>query len=82
MPDNVNPATLILGQLLQKLEAMPFVPFAIVTSNGKRYDVPHADYVTVTRKLRRITWETDDPFVTAEINPLHIVTLETMKPAA
>jgi len=80
MPD-FNPATIIVAELLRKLEAVPFVPFTIVMSNGVRYDVPRADHITITRRLRRIELETDEPRI-VDINALHVASLETLKPAA
>ena len=76
-----NPSTLIVAELMQKLAASPFQPFTIVLSSGDRHDVPSADHLTITRLLRRIELETDEPRI-IDINPLHVVALETVKPAA
>lgn len=76
-----NPVTLILAELVRRLAAVPFVPFSIVMSNGDRHEVPTADHLTITRLLRQVVLETDEPRI-VDINPLHIVALEQLRPAA
>ncbi len=76
-----NPVTLILAELMRRLAAVPFVPFSIVMSNGDRHEVPTADHLTITRLLRQVVLETDEPRI-VDINPLHIVALEQPRPAA
>ena len=81
MPD-VNPATVIIAELVQRLGQKPFEPFVIVLSNGSRHVVPTADHCTVQRFSRRVNVDHDDgSFVT--INPLHIAQIELLhRPAA
>lgn len=76
-----NPVTLIVAELMRRLGAAPFVPFTIVMSNGDRHEVPTADHLTITRLLRQVVLETDEPRI-VDINPLHIVALEHLRPAA
>ena len=75
-----DPSTLMVAELMQRLAASPFVPFAIVMSNGDRHVVPTADHLTITGLLRKIVFETDEPRI-VDINPLHIVALERLEPA-
>lgn len=81
MPD-LNPATVIIGELLERLSARPFIPFVIVLSNNSRHEVPTPDHCTIARISRRVLVDHDDgSFVT--INALHIAQIEQLhKPAA
>lgn len=81
MPD-LNPATVVIADILQRLANRPFEPFVIVMSNGSRHEVPTTDHCTVQRISRRINVDRDDgSFVT--LNPLQINQVELLhKPAA
>ena len=81
MPD-LNPAVVIVAELLQRLAQRPFEPFIIVLSNGYRHPVPTPDHCTVQRFSRRVNVDYEDgSFVM--INPLHIAQIELLhKPAA
>ena len=79
MPD-VNPVTLIVAELVARLQAPDFVPFTIVLSDGSRHEVPTRDHCTVTKLLRRIEVEHDDLTI-AFINPLHITKFEGRRAA-
>ena len=81
MPD-LNSATVVVAELLNRLGEQPFEPFTIVLSNGSRHEVPTADHCTVQRFSRRVNVDHDDgTFVT--INPLHIAQIELLrKPVA
>jgi len=79
--EHSNPITLVLAQLNGRLAAVPFQPFDIVMSNGTRYVVPTPDHLTITRLLRRIHFE-DDALHLAEINPLHVATIEDHRKSA
>lgn len=61
--------------------SIPFRPFDIVMSNGARHAVPTPDHITITRLLRRIQVETDALHI-AEINPLHVASIEDHQDAA
>jgi DUF917 family protein len=78
----MNPITVVIAELLQRLGERPFEPFVIVLSNGSRHVVPTPDHCTITRFSRRVTVDHDDgSFVT--INPLHIAQIELLhNPAA
>lgn len=77
-----NPTTTIIAELNRRQAAVPFVPFTIVMSNGTRHEVPTADHLTITRLLRQVVLETDEPRI-VDINPLHVATIERAgRPAA
>lgn len=80
MPPEFNQNTVMLAELNQRLNAARFVPFAIVTSSGKSYEVPTPDHLTITRLLREIFVEKDDGTAVA-INLLHIVAIERLESA-
>ncbi len=79
--DPFDPNAIVLVQLKQRLAAVPFKPFDIVMSNGDRHQVPTPDHITITRLLRRIQVETDEPRI-VEINPLHVASIEDHQNAA
>ena len=76
-----DPTTTIVAEIIARLDERDFHPFAIMLSDGARYEIPSRDHCTVTRLLRRIEIEHDDGSIT-HINPLHITKLELRKPAA
>jgi hypothetical protein len=78
MPD---PTPSIVAEIIARMDEREFRPFAIMLSDGARYDIPSRDHCTITRLLRRIEVEHDDGSIT-HINPLHITKLEARKPAA
>ena len=81
MPPDSNPTTLVVAELMRRLAATPFIPFTIVMSNGDRHFVPTADHLSITRLLRQVMLETDEPRI-IDINPLHVASIENHKPAA
>ena len=85
MPDPIpdpNPTTAVIAELMRRLATVPFVPFTIVMSNGDRHEVPTADHLYITRLLRQVVLETDEPRI-IDINPLHVASIERAdKPAA
>lgn len=80
MPDS-NPGTLVVAEIMARLSESGFEPFAIVLTDGSHLDIPSADHCTVSRLLRRVTVEHDDGSVIF-VNPLHVIKLERLKPAA
>src|SRR5688572_13324220 len=60
MAGEFNSNTVMLAKLNQWLNAVPFIPFQIVTSSGKTYEVPSPDHLTITRLLKEILVERDD----------------------
>jgi hypothetical protein len=80
MPPEPNPETVNLAELQARLNAAPFVPFRIVLSSGKIYDVPTPDHLSISRLLRRVSVEYDDA-TAAYINLLHITAIEPLSEA-
>jgi hypothetical protein len=52
-----------------------FRPFAVVTSSGNKYPVPHPDFVLLTGRAVVIA---DLQGYTVNLDPLHIVALEDL----
>ena len=77
MPPEFNPGTVMLAEINKRLAALPFQPFAIVTSSGRAYEVPTPDHITITRLLREIVVEKDDG-TAAAINLLHVAAVERL----
>jgi hypothetical protein len=57
----------------QRVREEVFRPFAVVTSSGHKYPVPHSDFIFLTPKTV-IVAKTDGS--TTGLDPLHIVGLE------
>ena len=58
-----------------RLNESPFRPFAVVTSSGHKYPVPHADFVFLTP---RVVVVADKRGYTTGVDPLHVVALEDL----
>jgi hypothetical protein len=56
-----------------------FTPFAVRLSDGRKYDVPHTDFIAVG-KHAVVVIDTDGYPV--NIDPLHIVSLDDLPAAA
>lgn len=56
----------------------PFVPFRIVTTSGRAYDVPTADHAAALPKLRTITI-VNDSGGTIDIHTLHVSSIESIR---
>ena len=55
--------------------AVPFEPFAVVTSSGQHYEIPTRDHAGLNPKGSRVViWFDDDSSIT--ISSLHILALE------
>jgi hypothetical protein len=80
MPPEFDPSTIILAELNERLGASPFVPFVIITSSGKAYEVPTPDHLTITRLLRRVSVERDDG-TASSVNLLLVTAIEPLSPA-
>ncbi|MEO6753117.1 MAG: hypothetical protein ABIP85_15165 [Chthoniobacteraceae bacterium] len=57
------------------VNAEPFVPFLIKTSDGKQYRVKHPDYLAISPKGGRITVFADEE-VSTTLSALHMVAVE------
>ena len=80
MASDFNPGTANVAELQIRLGSVPFVPFRIVVSSGRSYDVPTPDHVTITRLSRKVVVEYDN-LTGAYIDPLHITAIEPLSPA-
>ena len=65
----------MIGDIRQHLHAVPFEPFTIVTTSGRRYPVPSADHAGLNPTLTRVVvWFGDDSSVT--VAGLHVAAIE------
>jgi hypothetical protein len=55
---------------LHKLTANGFRPFKLYLSDGRSFDVPHPDYIAISRRVVVVIGEDELPNI---IDPLHIV---------
>ncbi len=73
-------ALFMVDEIPKRLLAVPFRPFAILTSDGSRYPVPHPDHVSVgPRGTLVVVWDDND--TTSTLSPLHIVSVKTLRRA-
>ena len=63
------------------INAEPFVPFFVKTSDGKQYRVKHPDYVAISPKGGRIVVFADEE-ATTTLSALHIVAVEPQRSRA
>jgi hypothetical protein len=61
----------MIADVKDRLNATPFIPFIIRTSDGREYPVPTADHAFVTPRGHRVIVAKDDDS-TAVLGPLHI----------
>lgn len=54
-----------------------FRPFALVTSSGDRYPVPHPEFLFLTRRTVVVA---DEDGWTTNLDPLHVVAIEEITP--
>jgi len=73
------PQTVLFARVKQHLEKAPFVPFRIVTSSGRSYDVPTPDHAVLFPKLRMVI-VADDFGGSVDIHGLHIAAIEPLRP--
>lgn len=63
----------------------PFVPFRIVFTDGRSFDIPHRDFLMITRHTVEIAVSPDPatglPETVVHGSPLHIVRVELLQPA-
>ena len=65
-----------MTDIVRKLmNAEPFVPFLIKTSDGKQYRVKHPDYLAISPKGGRVVVFADEEASTT-VSALHIVAAE------
>jgi len=69
--------TVLFARVKQRLERAPFVPFRIVTTSGRAYDVPTQDHAALFPMLRLII-VADDHGGSTDIHALHIAAIEPL----
>ena len=62
------------------MNAEPFKPFLVKTSDGRQYRVKHPDYLAISPKGGRITVYADEETSTT-LSALHIVAVEPIRSA-
>jgi hypothetical protein len=62
-------------EVRKMLNAVPFLPFLVKTSDGRQYRVKHPDYVAISPKGGRIVVFADEEASTT-LSALHIVAVE------
>jgi hypothetical protein len=66
-------------------DAQPFVPFRICLTDGKSYDVPHCDFLMISRAVIDVgISHQSEPGIYDQIvrvSPLHIVRVENLQAA-
>jgi hypothetical protein len=60
---------MIVDQIKERLQN-DFHPFSLHLSNGRKFDVPHRDFIAFTAKVVVVI---DEKSITHTISPLHIV---------
>jgi hypothetical protein len=65
-------------EVCRLMNAEPFAPFMVKTSDGKQYRVKHPDYVAISPKGGRITLY-DDEETTTTVSALHMVAVEVLR---
>jgi len=67
-------------------DAQPFIPFRIVFTDGRTFDVPHPDHLFVARYTLEIGVDPNPtngiPEETVHASPLHVVRIEILHPVA
>lgn len=67
----------MIEQIKKRLEN-GFTPFALRLTDGRRYNVPHRDFIAMSQRtvvvIDRDGWS-------VSINPLHIVSVDELTPA-
>jgi len=64
----------MIDQIKKRLEN-GFAPFALRLSDGRRFAVPHRDFILVSSKVVVVIGENQ---LAARINPLHIVSVDDL----
>ena len=72
------PQTIIFARVREYLSRTPFLPFRIVTTSGRSYEVPTADHAVLFPMLRMI-YIADDKGGQADIHALHVASIELLR---
>jgi hypothetical protein len=77
-PEAGTPQTVLFARVKEHLKRSPFVPFRIVTTSGRSYDVPTADHAGLLPVLRMI-YVADDSGGQVDIHALHVASIEPLR---
>jgi hypothetical protein len=61
----------VIDEIRKRLHRVPFVPFAVRTSDGHEYSVPTPDHAHISPRGNRVVVY-DDEGTTAILGPIHI----------
>jgi hypothetical protein len=64
----------MISEIRKRIQAVPFVPFVIRTTDGREYAVPSVDHVWVPPTAGRVYIE-DDEGVSFSLSGLHIAAI-------
>lgn len=78
-PEAGAPQTVLFARVKQRLDRAPFMPFRIVTTSGRGYDVPTPDHAVLFPMLRLII-VADDYGGSTDIHALHVAAIEPLAP--
>lgn len=67
----------MIDQIKKRLEN-GFVPFALRLTDGRRYAVPHRDFILLSPKVVVVI---DEDQLAVTINPIHIVSIDDLTPS-
>ncbi len=67
----------MIDQIKKRLEN-GFMPFALRLSDGRRFEIPHRDFILVSHKVV-VVIDKDD--LAVSISPIHIVSIDELAPA-
>lgn len=73
-----TPQTVLFARVKKHIERRPFVPFRIVTTSGRAYDVPTVDHVGFLPILRMILVGYDSG-ESVDIHALHVASIEPLR---
>jgi hypothetical protein len=66
-------------------DAQPFVPFRLCLSDGKTYDIPHPEFLMVTKTILCVGLSdeipTNLPDAGTWVSPIHVVRVEMLQAA-
>jgi len=68
----------VTDEVRKHLDAVPFVPFAIKTPDGRQYRVKHPDYAAISPKGGRVVVFADEEASTT-LSALHMVAVEAQR---
>ncbi len=68
----------MLDEVIKRLRDIPFRPFAILTSDGRRYPIPHPDHAAISPSGNRVVVFDDDD-TSASLTALHVVAVKDIR---